>query len=892
MTGEDESRARRRRRWRRALQVYIGLLIVSHVVAFSVPSCQPSGGDPAGAMRSDVNLPAMSRDGSPKGSSRSLSALTWSGANDRPPVILLHGSPSRGALDFGRFAPVLAEAGYETHALDMPGFGQSDLYWPNYSARALAHLVFAYMDHSGIERAHVLGWSHGGAVGLHMADIEEERLASLTLLGALGSEQAEGSGDHYFEHAKYAFGYLSLVLGPELLPHFGLIPDFGRRHAFIRNFWDSDLRPNADIMRRITTPTLILHGRHDFLVPAWGAELHHELIPESKLVMMDANHFIPFTHVRESSDYVIAFLDRHSDPTVPPVRQTVDLAPVEAERGSELGPFRVVHGMSWWVLILIIIFATFISEDATVLAVGILIARGDIDVAVGFIGCFLGIAVGDGALWAIGRFVGRPALRWRVIQNWLPEKALDRWARAFDRHAVKAVFLARAVPGTRVPTYLAAGVLSGKAHRFLFWALVAIILWTPLLLIIAAIVGPGIIRLFEGVFGGPAAIVAALILIFIGIRIVERLFTRAGRMQLLRATRRPFCLEFWPPFIFYLPLLPWAAWLALTRRGVMTFTCVNPGIPHGGGVVHESKKQILDGLFEGGAGEWIVPTRLIGEGSTPEERAEEVRRLLETDGAFGGFPVILKPDESQRGHAVKLARDADDVLQYFQTMTRSALLQGFHKGPLEVGVLWSRAPGAGAGEPGRIFSITRKTFPEIEGNGSSTLEELIWRHPRYRMQAPTFLKRFADQTDRILFKGERMRLAVAGNHCQGTMFLDGADLITPELDGVIDHIARSFPGDAFDFGRFDIRYESDDDLRAGRNFAIVELNGTMSESTNLYDPGRSILWSYQVLFSQWRTLYDLGAERRREGQRPLGAMELLRAIRDHYRGRPGSAVSD
>jgi hypothetical protein len=141
-----------------------------------------------------------------------------------------------------------------------------------------------------------------------------------------------------------------------------------------------------------------------------------------------------------------------------------------------------------------------------------------------------------------------------------------------------------------------------------------------------------------------------------------------------------------------------------------------------------------------------------------------------------------------------------------------------------------------------------------------------------------------------------MRLAETGNHCQGTMFLDGADLITPQLTRRIDAIARTFrdpeTGAGIDFGRFDVRYSDDEALRRGEGFALVELNGTMSESTNLYDPRRSLFWSYGVLFRQWRRLFRLGHARRRVGVRPLRVRSLYRMIREHYRGRPGSSIAD
>jgi len=349
-----------------------------------------------------------------------------------------------------------------------------------------------------------------------------------------------------------------------------------------------------------------------------------------------------------------------------------------------------------------------------------------------------------------------------------------------------------------------------------------------------------------------------------------------------------------------MPLAPWLVFQSLRRRGAMSFTCVNPDVPHGGGVVGESKHQIIRGLLPH-ADRWVVRTYLISCEHPATSRAGEVDRLVNTDPELGGYPVVLKPDESQMGHGFKIAHNKEEAERYFEDMTRDALLQQFDPGPHEVGVLWARDVENGTlGESGRIISITRKEFPVLVGDGVRTLERLIWAHPRYRMQANVFLRRFAGQTDLVLEKGERFKLGVAGNHAQGATFLDGQDLMTPELDARVNEIASGFtmaPGvthtiGGFDFGRFDIRYASDEELKRGEKFAIVELNGTLSESTNLYDPRRSIIWSYSVLFRQWETLYRIGAARRRMGVKPMRPTELLVAARDHYKGRPGSSVSD
>lgn len=352
--------------------------------------------------------------------------------------------------------------------------------------------------------------------------------------------------------------------------------------------------------------------------------------------------------------------------------------------------------------------------------------------------------------------------------------------------------------------------------------------------------------------------------------------------------------EFWPGWVFYAPVVVYAWWLGLRTRGMLTPSACNPAIDHGGGWVGESKELIMRAL---GDSPFALPTVFIDAGGTPAERA--ARALADLRGRGIGMPVILKPNAGQRGFGLRLARTEEDVRRYFGEVTTPVVAQPYHPGPYECGILWVRGIGERGvgGGAGSIFSVTRKEFPEVEGDGVRTLGRLILGHPRYRLQWRTFFARHAARVEWVPGAGERVRLSVSGNHCQGTLFRDGADLITPALSRVVDGLCGRFgeatgvPG-GLDYCRLDVRYESDEALRRGEGFAIVEVNGNSAESTNLYDPSRGLLWAYGVVFRQWRTLYELGAWRARQGREVMGWREWYAMVREHFATRRGSAVAD
>lgn len=537
--------------------------------------------------------------------------------------------------------------------------------------------------------------------------------------------------------------------------------------------------------------------------------------------------------------------------------------------------------MSNWLHAVAISAATFVSEDATCITTGLLIHTEQLSWAVGLGACVLGIFLGDLGLWLAGRVFGPRVLAWPWVNARLPASRLEQWGRWFDRRGWVALLAARFLPGARLPVYVSAGILGQRAERFAFWALLAALLWTPMLVLVVAELGDVVVAPIQRLFGaGWLAFAASLVVFWCSVRGVSLVATPNGRARLRAGISRLWRWEFWPTWLFYIPLIPWLAYLAGRYRGLMTPTAANPGIVPHGGVVGESKFEILSKLPP----EWIVPSSLI----EPAPVAKRVETLLCTIAERGWpFPLILKPDAGQRGAGLRLVRDPAAAARYFNEHPQAVLAQAYHPGPFEAGIFYYRMPS----EPtGRILSVTDKQFPLLIGDGRSTVESLIWQHPRFRMQARTFLARMNGQSAMVLPAGTGLPLTIAGNHCQGTLFRDGSHLLSPALEETVDAIARRIDG--FFFGRFDVRYSDLSAFKAGRGFAIVELNGVTAESTNIYDPAWRLRRAYRVLFRQWALLFEIGAENRRLGHPVSRLGAVLRDVRTHFRSRAANLLSD
>jgi pimeloyl-ACP methyl ester carboxylesterase len=837
---------------------------------------------------SSLSVPAFTSDGGAVGPDISLAYREWHADGSGVPVILLHGSPGS-AQDFDSLAPLI-DTTRRVIAPDMLGYGGTTGHIDDRSIKAYARMMLAMMDRLTIEKVHIVGWSNGGGVALHMADLAPGRVVSVTMLASIGLQEHEPSGSYEFEHFKYKAAKVIFGGLPELLPHFGVLGTYDSRTAWADFFDDSDQRELKGVMERIGTggmPTLILHGRHDFLVPWFAAEDHFEKIESSRLVMLEASHFIPFQQAEEASEVLNGWFARIEPFVLGPFgkRETWAPTPNEIARAASMRRAFLPTGHQWrefddrsaqrrvsWIEKDLNDCTTFVRETpwwAALLVFGVLFLRCRVATIV--LGCVL------------------------VLHCWLDPFLLLTGviASGLIRVLVLAVRTRRkARAGVDRPPHVLISLLAA-----IFWPVGAMI-------VAIAVDRFALAPLRQFLGDGAMGVVGVLITpvtMALSIVVVMGLCSRAGRHQLRVSFERLINHEYWPTQAFYFPFYPRFLWMAFRNGGVRQVTCCNPEIEHGGGWAGESKIAIMQKLAP--AGSVVLPTYLVPRAATARERVEVLRGLMAQHREIGEFPVVLKPNEAQRGHAFKLARSMEQAEQYLSEMTAAAVVQPYHAGPEECGIFWMRYSkkqvAAGRGPDGRpiaegrlgfIYSITRKEFPRVVGDGTRTLERLVREHPRYRRQATVFLARFTNDASRVPAKGEEVRLAISGNHCQGTLFRDGADLITPALEAEVDRIAGVFP--RLDYGRFDIRFTSEDELRQGRGMAIIELNGSSSEPTNMYDPDRSYFWALGVLAGMWRQVLELAKERRAEGVKPLTVRQFVHVIRENAKGLKGSSIAD
>jgi len=317
--------------------------------------------------------------------------------------------------------------------------------------------------------------------------------------------------------------------------------------------------------------------------------------------------------------------------------------------------------------------------------------------------------------------------------------------------------------------------------------------------------------------------------------------------------RRLFRFEFWPFWLFYFPTyFNWAR-LAAKARYTTYFTATNP-LMNNSGAINVSKLSYMSRLPQA----WVPRTQLIAPSFSKEELNNALRALNTA------FPVILKPDRGERGKEVTLIKDFDQLVQKVNASHYSSLLlQTYCDYPQEAGILFYRLPNQ---KQGRISSITTKEFCVLKGDGKSSWKELLVQNLRVKHRLEDILRRESIDWNEIASAGTHQLIEPIGSHNLGTKFMNGNDLNSILLEKRISHWADQLPG--FYYGRFDVKYKDWDNLLAGKDFSLMEINGVNAEPTHIYQPGYGLFKAYRDIFSHMKIIYEISEQNRSLGVQP------------------------
>lgn len=224
--------------------------------------------------------------------------------------------------DFARIDEFVTLVAMHPRGSGLSGLAANDAYLlPDYAAD-----LYALRLHLGVDKPIVMGWSHGGMVAMQYAFTHPDALSKLILvdtsayfgefLGNMEGAVQEFKNEPWFKKsfaalkAEWAGNYktdkaMSRLWAEEMKFYFMRFEekaqayhertkDLSIRIGPLRTFNDKeaatlDLRPH---LNKITVPTLVLVGRHDFITNVAMAEEIVKHIPNARLVIFeDSGHF-------------------------------------------------------------------------------------------------------------------------------------------------------------------------------------------------------------------------------------------------------------------------------------------------------------------------------------------------------------------------------------------------------------------------------------------------------------------------------------------------------------------------------------------------------------------------------------------------------------------------
>ena len=210
------------------------------------------------------------------------------------------------------FAPMWATLAERARliAVDLPGFGRSERRDDLLSPRAMGGFLAQLIAEADLGTPHIVAPDVGTSAALFAAAAHPERIASV-IVGSGGAAVPLQLGEPLRSRVldpdldKYRQMDPRAIINASIDRIEGGVPDEiradyldcydGDRYVesmrYVRRY-PQELPELAELLGKITTPVTIINGRHDRVVPVANAEFLHERLPNSRLRIIDAGHFV------------------------------------------------------------------------------------------------------------------------------------------------------------------------------------------------------------------------------------------------------------------------------------------------------------------------------------------------------------------------------------------------------------------------------------------------------------------------------------------------------------------------------------------------------------------------------------------------------------------------
>jgi hypothetical protein len=228
----------------------------------------------------------------------------------------------------------------------------------------------------------------------------------------------------------------------------------------------------------------------------------------------------------------------------------------------------------------------------------------------------------------------------------------------------------------------------------------------------------------------------------------------------------------------------------------------------------------------------------------------EVEKLLNYN--HYQYPLAVKPDIGRMGFMFRRIDNLTQLDKYHNLMPSKYIIQQWINYPIEVSVFYYRFPDQ---PKGIITGFIRKEFLQVTGDGKSTLWELIQNYGRVQFRLEEMIAKHKHRLNEVISKDEIYILSNALNLSRGGMLINIEHEKDESLLKVFDDLSHYTK--YFYYGRYDIKCTSVEDLKQGRNFSILEFNGSGAEPHHAYGNGNTLLQAHKIFLHHWKMLYQI-----------------------------------
>jgi pimeloyl-ACP methyl ester carboxylesterase len=214
------------------------------------------------------------------------------------------------------------------YAIDLPGLGASERRADLLSPRAMGEFLARLIEEADLGRPHIVGPDVGTSAALFAAAAHPERIARI-VVGTGGAAVPLELGEPLASWVldpdldKYRRMDPRVIVDTAVDTIAGGVPDhiradyrscyagdrFVESMRYVRRY-PEELPALAELLLQISTPVTIINGRNDRVVPVANAEFLHARLPNARVVIIDAGHFV---WEEAPAEYASAILESIAD---------------------------------------------------------------------------------------------------------------------------------------------------------------------------------------------------------------------------------------------------------------------------------------------------------------------------------------------------------------------------------------------------------------------------------------------------------------------------------------------------------------------------------------------------------------------------------------------------